>query len=409
MRFLLLTQYFPPEIGAAQTRLDALTNAIHRAGHEVDVVTAMPSYPLDSVLAEYRGRWFVREEDAGRRVVRTRAYPAMGTGLRRFLSYGVFSVSSLLGLFRSRRPDVLLIESPPLLLAVPGLLWARLRRIPVVFNVADLWPDAAVAVGALDDGLILKVLLRLEKWTYRHASLVSTVTDGVADKLLTVKLVPPDKLVMLPNGVDVERFSGAPATGEGRKGLGLTAHPFVVYAGTMGLVHGVEPLIDAFAILDEAGDQRTTLVMLGAGSERGALEQRVKARGLGNVVFRDAIPQDRLAAVLGDALAGVVTLADIPINRLARPAKMFPIMASGLPVLFAGSGEGAAIVERSGGGVVVENNPHVIADAVRQLCEDAAGRQAMGAAGRKYVLEHLSWDVLIASWLDRVGQLVEPR
>ena len=407
MRLLLLTQYFPPEIGAAQTRLDALTRAVHRAGHDVDVVTAMPSYPSDAILVGYRHKWFMRQVEPERSVIRTWAYPAMGSGLKRMVSYGIFSVTSLGGLVRSKRPDVLLIESPPLPLAVPGLLWARLRRVPVVFNVADLWPDAPAAVGALHDGFVLRAMYSLERWAYRRSSLVSTVTEGVADQLLNVKRIPSDKLIMLPNGVDTERFCPAESTGAGRRLLvDLPAQPFLVYAGTMGMVHGIEPLIDAFRQLHNEEVDSPTLLMLGAGSERALLERRANQAHLTNVVFHDPIPPEQLAMVLNDAVAGIVTLADIPINQHARPAKMFPIMAAGRPVLFAGAGEGARLLAGAGGGLVVNNDSGAIAAAVRQLVDDADSARAMGVAGRDYVVKNLSWPALIGDWLDRVQRLV---
>jgi len=404
-RFLYLTQYFPPEVGAAQTRLDSITSLLARRGHHVDVVTAMPSYPGSEILEGYGGRWFMREELDGRAVVRTRALPAMGTGRKRLLSYAVFTASSFVGLVRSKRPDILVVESPPLTLAIPAIVWARLRRVPLVFNIADLWPDAAVEVGALREGALLRVLYALERWTYRSARLVSTVTDGVAARLLSEKHLDSNKLVMLPNGVDVELFSPERGDRATADRVGIPRGPFFVYAGTVGLVHGVGPLIDAFLQLaNEPGSP--SLVILGAGSERDRLERLAKDSEGHKIKFIDPVPPHVLAEILPLAEAAVVTLADLAINASSRPAKMFPAMASGVPVLFAGVGEGADEVVTSGGGVVVSNQPTSIADAVRGLMKDPEGAREMGRAGREHVLQRWTWDRLLDTWLERVDQLV---
>src|SRR5271169_50872 len=160
MRLLILTQYYPPEIGAPQTRLQAMAAELKHMGHEVEVVTAMPNYPRGSIFPEYRRRFYCRELRDEIVVHRVWMYAAMGGGIRRVLSYGSFVLMSVLGLFRARKADYIFVESPPLPLTLPAYIFARLWGASAIMNVADLWPSAAVEMGLLRDGLLVALMRR---------------------------------------------------------------------------------------------------------------------------------------------------------------------------------------------------------------------------------------------------------
>lgn len=403
MKVLLLTQYFRPEVGAAQTRLDALTAHLDALGDEVEVVTALPNYPEGRILPGYRRTLMRTTTEAGVRVHRIWMYAAMGTGLKRLASYLSFTASSVLGLVRSRKPDLVIVESPPLFLAATAVAYGMVRRVPVVMNVADLWPDAAVEVGALSEGRVLSFAHWLERHLYRRCAAISTVTDGVRDRLLE-KGVPAAKVVMLPNGVDTDRF--APDAGDPAQlaRLGIPEGPFIVYAGTIGLAHGIDPLIDAMKLVaNEAGP---VLVIIGSGSERPRIERRIATEAIGNVMLHDPISPEELAAVLPLASAAIVTLADIPLNRSVRPAKMPPLMAAGVPVVFAGSGEGAELLRSADAGIVVPNEASAIAEAILELHRDPDLRRRLGGNGRHAALTRWSWPSLIAPWRAEVRAIL---
>jgi colanic acid biosynthesis glycosyl transferase WcaI len=407
MRVLLLTQYYAPEVGAPQTRLAAVVRELVELGDSVEVVTALPNYPTGTIFPAYRRRVTETSIEEGVRIRRVWMLGALGTGSRRLLSYVSFAGMCLLGLARARKPDVIVIESPPLFVALPGILYGKLRRVPIVLNVADLWPDAAVAVGAINDGRRLKLMLALERWAYRKADLVSTVTDGVKAKLLE-KGVPETKISLLVNGVDVGMF--CPEAGDRAilGELGLSDGPFFAYAGTMGLAHGIDPLMDAMSELSSDSDM-PYLLMIGGGSERDRLEARVHDEGLSNVVFHQAIPPAQLARLLPLAQVGIVTLADIPLNQATRPAKLLPLMASGIPSLFAGSGEGVSVLLDDNAGVAVPNEASSIAAALRTLVADPALRKQMGIAGRSAAESHWSWRAHVGPWRSIVQRIVDQR
>src|SRR5262249_44582872 len=150
----ILTQYFPPEIGGAQTRLKSFATELARAGHHVEIVTALPNYPRGRFFPGYEKTLYKKESLDGITIHRVWLFPAVGSGVKRLLNYLSFTLTSFYGLLRSTRPDYIFVESPPLFLSftawVAGLFW----RVPFIFNVADLWPDVILDGGFMKDGFV---------------------------------------------------------------------------------------------------------------------------------------------------------------------------------------------------------------------------------------------------------------
>lgn len=250
-------------------------------------------------------------------------------------------------------------------------------------------------------------MLALERWSYRRADLVSTVTDGVKAKLID-KGVPDAKISMLVNGVDVEMFGPEAGDRAVLDELELPSGPFFVYAGTMGLAHDLDPLMSAMAAL-RVHHESPYLLMIGGGSERPRLEARVRDEGISNVLFRDPIPPEQLARLLPLAEVGIVTLADIPLNQATRPAKLLPLMASGIPCLFAGSGEGTSVLLANQAGVAVDNEQEGILEALLMLVEKPELRQRMGAAGRISAESSWSWKAHVGPWRMAIQRVIDAR
>lgn len=397
MRFLLLSQYYWPEIGAVAVRLGAMARALVNAGHEVEVVTGMPNYPSGRVFDGYRGRLFSTERQDSVTIHRCWLHAAMGTGAHRLANYASFMVTALPGLARARRPDVLFIESPPLFVAVPGLLTARLRGCVTVLNIADLWPDAVVDLGIMREGPAIGAARRLEAWAYRRAAFVNAVTEGIRSDLIERKGVPTEKLTFLPNGVDLGLMRPLSPATRLRDELAISdGHAVIVYAGTLGVAQGLDSALDAAALTRDVA----CYLFIGDGSERPRLEAAARERGLDNVRFVASRPVEEIPSYYSIATAGLVSLRDFALADGARPSKMFPIMGCGKPVLYVGSGEGARLVQATGCGIVTPPGDGVaLARAVRDLLAAPAQAVAMSERGRAYVEANLSWDALIQGWL----------
>jgi colanic acid biosynthesis glycosyl transferase WcaI len=400
VRILILTQYYPPEIGAAQARLSAFAYQLGRRGHSVEVVTAMPHHLIGRTYEGYRRKFYIREILDGVTVHRTWLYAATGTGLRRMLNYLSFTVTCIFGLLRARRPDLIFVESPPLTLGISGWFGSVVHRVPLVFNVSDLWPDSVRELGVMRDGFTLRAAEGLESWIYRRATIVNAVTDGIASSLRSQKAVPPAKLRLFPNGVDVDRFSPGPPDERLREHLHLDDCPVLLYAGTHGIVAGLPHVLDAAILL--AGE--AIVVFVGAGPVKPMLIARARNLEVKNVRFVDPVPLDEMPSYYSIATAAIVPAVRSSARLGMRPAKLFPAFSCGIPVIYSGEGEGADLVRQVGAGVVVPpEDATAIAQGMRGLIADPDLSSEMGRNGRKGAVERFAWSMIVDSWLRSIG------
>jgi glycosyltransferase involved in cell wall biosynthesis len=403
-RFLIITQYFPPEIGGAPTRLQSVATELTKMGHEVEVLTGFPNYPHGKFFPGYQGNLYKREVKGGVNIHRVWLYPASGSGVQRMANYGSFTLMTFFGLLKTKRPDYIFVESPPIFLSVPAYLAGILWRVPFIFNVSDMWPDVIVEGGFLKEGFLVNCMRAIESWSYRKATYVNAVTDGVRNDLLTKKSVPSEKLLFLPNGADTVRFQPRPPDINLKAKLGLTGKTIFLWAGTLGLAHGIEHILKAAKLLEDNGDIH--FLFVGDGSAKKNLVQLREKMNLRNVTFHDAVQLDELPAYFSIAEVGLASLIDLPLFDGARPSKLFPILASGKPLIFAGKGESARLVRDANAGIVVPpENSEALAHAVMELAQNPCLAQTYGRNGRDYVESHLQWSQLIAEWLKQLRSL----
>jgi putative colanic acid biosynthesis glycosyltransferase WcaI len=407
MRFVVLTQYFFPEVGATQARLDAMCSELTRAGHQVEVVTGMPHHPTGRIWPSYRGRLYLRERRNSVTVHRVWLYAANGSGLKRILSYLSFMITSLAGLLRARRPDYLFVDSPPLTLAVSAWAASRWWRRPLIFNVADLWPDSARDLGVMRDGALLGIASRLERWIYRRASYVTAVTEGIRTALLQQKNVPPSKVLFLPNGVDTRLIRPIAPDEDLRRQLGLSRKRVVLYAGNHGYAGALDQVLDAANAL--AHHERIHFLLVGDGPQKPALQSRAREMGLTNITFLEPVPLEDLPRIIALAECAVVTLRRANVMRGARPAKALVMMAGAKPVVLAAEGEAADLISLAEAGFVVPpEEPLALAQAIRSLLSDPAEARQMGLNGRAFIQDHLEWSLLVRNWLSQLTGIPTP-
>ena len=399
MNFLFLTQYFAPETGAAPIRLAAIIRQLRRLGHDVEVVTAMPNYPVGRIFDGYRGRFYTCDIWEGVRVHRVWLYAALGKGWRRYLNYLTFTLMSFLGIFKAGKADCLFVESPPLSLSVPAFFYSRLRNVPFVLYVADLWPDAVRDnLGLNREGVTLKLVRALERWSYRKADYVCAVTEGILSELQS-RRVPQSKLLFLPNGVDVDQFAPMPPDHGLRHELGLQNKEIVLYAGTHGYAHGMEQILGAAKVLQERRPQ-CHFVFVGDGSAKPVMIRQAKELGIRNVSFLDPVPPEQVRRLFSIALCGIVSLNESSISQHTRPVKSLTAMGCGRPVVYIGPGEGGRLVKNANSGFVLERgDPDAIAEAICHLAADPRLAESLGQNGRKFIEENLPWQLLVDRWL----------
>lgn len=402
MRILMLTQYFPPESGAAQVRLKELAKGLQGNGHKVTVVTAFPNHPSGVIPPHYRGRWRMKDEVDGIPVWRTWIYPVQrGRFWKRLLNYFSFVFSSFWGLSKAGKQDVLFFESPPLFLGITALVYGWLTRTRIIMNISDLWPESAVALGLVNSRWMIRAAEGLEKLLYRKAWKISSQTEGIRTSLVQ-RGVPEDKVTFLPNGVNLDLFAPRERDEEMARKLGLNEEDFVlIYAGTMGYAQGLESVIRTAELLKDKKGFR--FLFVGDGTEKPMLEALTKEKKLANVSFVDFQPVQEMPRYFSLSSASIVPLKKNKLFEGARPSKMFPALGSAVPVIYSGEGEAAELVLSSGGGVVVEpENSEALAQAIVDLKENP-NRREMGRQGRQFVKDNYTWSQIIQRWLKDLG------
>jgi colanic acid biosynthesis glycosyl transferase WcaI len=408
MRFLILTQYFAPEVGAAQVRLLAFALELRRLGHDVEVVTAMPNYPTGRILPGYRGRLRLSETYQGLALHHVWVWAAKGAGVGRALNYLSFMGTALLPWRRVAEPDVIFVESPPLTVFPAALAYRRrFPRALVVLNVADQWVEAMRDFGIVTNWRVLAALLRYARFCYTRADLVTAVTSGIVDDLLHRQGVPADKVLLVPNGADVAATADEAAADRLLDRLALQGRQLALCIGTHSYIHDMEVLLEAAAAL--AGLPDFVILLVGDGSDKARLIELARTRGLSNIRFADPIPPETVLPLYRRAAVGLSALRDLPISAVVRPVRLINAMAAGVPVVYAGSGEGADLVRVADAGIVTPpGDGQAMAAAIRKLLADPAIARAMGERGRAYIKRHLTWRAIVHLFEDEVVRRLEP-
>ncbi len=400
-RWLVVSQYYAPEMGAPQIRLRCVVRELRRHGIAVEVLTALPNYPAGVIFDGYRGRWSVRETIDGVDVHRTWVHGATGKSARaRLANYFSFTLSALLAVARAPRPDLIFLESQPLSLGVVGLFAKWFRGVPYVYNVPDLQVDVARQMGFLRNETLLKVATGLENLFLRRAERVSTVTEDFMRHFVG-RGVEADRVTFLPNGADTEFLRPRDPDPALLERWGLRGKKVFLYVGTHAFYHGLDTLIEAAEKLKDRGD--LAFLLVGDGPERPRLKRLAEEKGLKNVVF-GASPYDEMDRLYSIAWASVATLRNIEVAKGMRLSKIFPSLSCAVPVVYAGAGEAAGILrDRRCGVVTPPEDSGALAAALAALADDPARRAAMGRAGRDLVLADYSWKTIVERWLEQIG------
>jgi len=401
MRFLVLSQYFPPEVGATQVRLSSMCRELVRAGHQVDVVTGMPHHPFGKIFPSYRRRFYCLEFQGGVRVRRTWLYAAAGSGWRRILSYFSFMLTCLYSIARIRKPDYIFVDSPPLFLGMSGWLASVYWKCPFIFNVADLWPDSVVDLGVMREGAFVRAAFWLEGWIYGRAQFVNAVTRGIYEVLRTRKNVPAVRILFLPNGVDTSIIKPLPSDESLKKQLGLAGKRIAIYAGNHGYAAGAEQILHAAKLLESHADLH--FLFVGDGPDKVRLQSLACDLQLQNTTFLDSVPLERMSSYLSIADIALITLRKAGVTRGARPAKTFVMMAAAKPIILAAQGEAEELIASSQAGVIVPPDaPEQFAAAILAMHKTPEAAREMGLRGLGFVQENFEWSKLVENWLNQL-------
>lgn len=402
MRILFLTHYYPPEVNAPANRGHEHARLWAKAGHDVTVVTGVPNHPRGEVFPGYRNRWRQEEWMEGVRVVRTWMYVTANEGFfRRTLNYLLFAATALLAALRQERPDVIVATSPQFFCGVAGAVAARLRRVPFVLEVRDLWPDSIVQLGQLRQPTLVRALEALESALYRQAAGIVVVTRAFAEHV-AARGIPRERIAVVFNGIDKDRFRPRPPDPELLRAHGLEGRFLVAYVGTLGLAHGLGTVIDA---AERMREEPVAFLFVGDGADRERLEAEVARRGLENVHFVGLRPRDEMPAWIASIDVLLVMLRDLPVFKTVIPSKLFEFLAQERPVVMAApqGAECRRMLDEAEAGLAVDaENAARLADAIREIRRDPRGAQERARRGRLWVEREFSREVLAGRMLDFV-------
>jgi glycosyltransferase involved in cell wall biosynthesis len=387
VRVLLLTQWFDPE---PTFKGLLFARELVKLGIQVEVVTGFPNYPGGRIYPGYKLRMLQKEVIDGVLVTRVPLYPSHGqSGVGRILNYVSFAAASLFyGLFLAKRPDVIYAYHPPLTIGFAASIIRFFRRVPVVYDVQDMWPDTLSATGMFSNARALKVVSKGCDWVYRSVDHIAVLSPGFR-RLLIERGVPEEKIDVIYNWCAEDTVTRS--IGLLPAGFPDTANFRVLFAGNMGKAQALDSVIEAAKILQSRAVP-VTFIFLGGGVEVTRLQNKAAEEGLQNVVFLPAVPMAEVGDYLSSADALLVHLKNDPLFSITIPSKTQAYMAAGKPILMAVDGDAAELVIRSQCGVTAESeNPKSLVAAVQSLLAmSPENRLEMAENGKKYYLDHLS-------------------
>ncbi|KPG92507.1 glycosyltransferase [Pseudomonas sp. RIT-PI-q] len=390
IRVLLLTQWFDPE---PTFKGLVFARELVAQGFEVEVVTGFPNYPGGKVYAGYKIRPLQREVIDGVKITRLPLYPSHGqSGVGRLINYASFAASTLFyGLFGAKKPDVIYAYHPPLTVGIAAAFIRFFRRVPVVYDIQDMWPDTLQATGMFSNQKLLKVVSSVCNWVYRHVDQLVVLSPGFK-RLLIERGVPSNKIDVIYNWCAEDMVR---ATSTHLPAHFPDASKFrILFAGNMGKAQSLETVIEAAQLLQEQTNQ-VALIFLGGGVEVSRLQALAKSTQLDNVFFLPAVPMGEVGVYLSSADALLVHLKKDPLFTITIPSKTQAYMAAGKPILMAVDGDAADLVRDAGCGVVSESdNPRALADAILALMQiPVEERNRMADSGQAYYRQKLSLSV----------------
>ncbi|MBA3901520.1 MAG: glycosyltransferase family 4 protein, partial [Bacteroidetes bacterium] len=338
MRILVLTQYFPPEVGAPQNRLFELAVRLQKSGADITVLTAMPNYPKMEISSEYIGKYYSFEEMEGLKVHRSWIYVSKDKSIiKRLLNYFSFVISSFfIGMFKMGKFDYIICESPPLFLGISAFFLKILKRSKLIFNVSDLWPESAEKLGLVSNRFLLSLSTKLEEFLYRNSAIISGQTQGIVNNIS--QRFPKKVVYWLPNGVDMNFYDISKINSDWRSINKFKESDFILlYAGIIGHAQGLEIILNAADKLKSFAEIK--FVILGNGPEKDSLLKLKEELNAANVYFFDSVSKAQMPHIVKAIDASIVPLKKLDLFKGAIPSKIFENLAMKKPIILGVEGE----------------------------------------------------------------------
>ena len=390
MRILFLTHYFPPEVNAPASRTFEHAQVWIKDGHEVEVITNVPHHPQGKIYPGYRNGLCQSDEIKGIEIRRVLGFITPNRGkIRRTINYGLYMIMTVLVSPFVKRPDVVVSTTPQFFAGLAGFFVSRIKRVPWVLEVRDLWPQSIVTVGAMQKkSRRLAMLEWVERFCYRHADHVVSVTDSFTQRIVE-RGGHPDRVSVVKNGVDLNFFNPDRNASELAREWGIEGKFVASYVGTHGLAHGLETVLEAADLMRERED--IVFLLIGDGAQKTELLEKKAAMKVDNVLMLDQQPKYRMPEIWSLTDASMVLLRDAPLFHEVIPSKIFESMAMKRPIILGVQGECEGIVTDAGAGICIQpQSAEELAAAVIRLADDRELGATIGESASQFVAQHFN-------------------
>jgi glycosyltransferase involved in cell wall biosynthesis len=403
LHILLIHQAFVALDEPGGTRHHELARFFAEQGHRVTIIASPISY-LTGKSQHSKIPWVEKQMDGELiTILRAYTYPSLHRSfLHRLISFFSFMVSSFFIGLGVKNIELVWGTSPPIFQGVTAWALSRLKRVPFLFEVRDLWPAFAVAVGVLRGRFLIKLSEGLETFLYRHANLVVINSPGYVQH---VQKHGASKVELVPNGTDINMFNPHVDGTMFRQAHGIDGNFIALYAGAHGLSNDLGVVLEAAKILKPRTDIK--IVLIGDGKDKSSLQAQATQQGIDNILFLPPIPKNEMPSAIAAADACIAILKPVELYKTTYPNKVFDYMAAGKPVVLAIDGVIREVIEKAGAGIpVTPGDPDSLANAILHLADDPETAKQMGAQGRIYVASNFNRESLAAKFLDVMLGLV---
>lgn len=409
MKILLLHQYFLEEDDPGGSRWNEMTKTWTAQGHEVTVIAGMMHANGLEKKTEYKGKYFVEKKQGAVSVHRTHVSESYNNGfLGRLWGYFSFMFSSLwAGLFKVKEKyDVVIVTSPPLFVGISGYLISLFKRIPMVFEIRDLWPESAIDTGVLTNKWVIKMAYGVEKFIYKKAKLINVLTPAFYNTLRDKKHISESKLIMIPNAADFSLSEAILADFDReqfRKDNQLNDHFVITYVGAHGVANHLDQILDAGKALE---DTNVLFLLIGQGMEKARLMEKAKQMNVKNVRFLDAVPKKEVFKYIIASEMGASVLKKVDTFKTVYSNKSFDYFSCKKPILMAIDGVSRELVEEAKAGTYVE--PENISEynrVIREYLENPMRLKEEGENGYLYAKQNFDREVLANKYLSAISKI----
>jgi len=408
MNILVIHQYFLEKEGAGGSRFNQFAKFWANKGHKITIVAGTVDYATGNKNKKYRGKLVTKERiDKNITVFRCHVSEAYNKNfLGRLWAYFSFTLSSTwAGLLYIGKQDIIIATSPPLFVAIPGYIIDKLKRIPLIFEVRDLWPKFAIDTGVIKNNTLIKLSLCLEKWIYRKASLINVLTPAFKKYLISEKNVAEKKIIYIPNAADLDLIKPGSRNNWVRKRYNWEDKFVILYVGAHGVANDLWQIINVAKIL--RNNKNILFALVGDGMEKPKLKTEIQKQNLKNIQFIDPVPKEKIVDFINASDVCTATLK--PIFTTTYPNKVFDYMAGSKPIILPIDGACRKLVvdEAKAGFFIKPGNAHDFKKKILYLYNHPEESKKLGQNGYNFVKENFDRQQLANKYLKIISEITK--